>query len=158
MPRSGEADGAYDSTFAPARGGDRAPRQGLRMKLCLVGAREGVEQAGEVVWVEGGLEAFGREAALGGVGAQEVEGDLAQQREVARAVAGADPAAVLAERDIQDPVQAVLDPPVAADGGGQARGVRRQAADVVAALVRPLLADPARGLDHDHAPQPGPTR
>src|SRR5581483_1052873 len=56
--------------------GSQDAGQGLRMKLCLVGAREGVEQAGEVVWVEGGLEAFGREAALGGVGAQEVEGDL----------------------------------------------------------------------------------
>jgi hypothetical protein len=42
---------------------------------------------------------------------------------IARAEAFARPGLVLLERDVENPVQSVLDPPMAANGLGGARGV-----------------------------------
>src|SRR3712207_5704896 len=93
------------------------------------GRGEAGEERGEVVLVEGGGEALGGDApGAGGVAAQQVEGEVAQGGEVPGGVAGADPAGVLAAGHVEDPVQPVLDAPVAADepaeGGRAERGAQ----------------------------------
>ena len=86
-------------------------------------------------------------ALLGGVLAQEVEGEVAQGGQIGGGMAGADAALVLAQGDVEHPVEGVFDAPVAADGAGQFGGVRRQAAQVVAPLAGALATDLAGGLD-----------
>src|SRR3954451_7452510 len=76
-----------------------------------------LDELSHVGVVPRGLLALASQAGLAGViGAVEVEGDPAQAGQVARGPALADAAVVLAEDDVQDPVQAVLDPPVVPDG------------------------------------------
>ena len=100
---------------------------------------------------------FSAEAALfGGVLAQEVEGHVTQGGQIGGGVAGAHAALILAQGDIEHPVQGVFDAPVAADGAGQFRGVRRKAAQIVATLARDVVADLALGFDHGHAAQGRP--
>lgn len=48
-----------------------------------------------------------------------VDGDVSQQGKVADGSSVADPAMVFAERDIENPVRAVLDGPGLTDGAGQ---------------------------------------
>ena len=73
-----------------------------------------------VIVVPGGLFAptayAGLTAAIGG---DEVESDFAEQGEVAGGGAMAHSAIIFSEGDIENPMQAVLDAPVAADGLGQ---------------------------------------
>ena len=57
------------------------------------------------------------------VSGDKVEGDLAQKGEVTGGGAVAYPAVVLAEGDVEDPVQGVLDAPVPADGPDQDGGI-----------------------------------
>ena len=98
--------------------------------------------------VLGGDFLFGADAALfGGVLAEEVEGHVAQGGEVGGGVAGAHAAFIFAQGDIEHPVEGVFDAPVAADGTGEFRGVRGQAAEVVAALAAGRAADLALGFD-----------
>ena len=92
---------------------------------------------------------FGADAALfGGVLAQEVEGHVAQGGQIGGGMAGAHAAFILAPGDVEHPVPGVFEAPVAADGAGQLRGVRRQAAEVGATLAAGLAVDRARGFDH----------
>jgi hypothetical protein len=66
----------------------------------------------EVRVVEGSAETFGGDAAFHRVFlAQEVAGEVAQDCQVLRTVAVADPSLVLAEGHIADPMDAILDPP-----------------------------------------------
>src|SRR5436305_1877978 len=51
------------------------------------------------------------------------------------------PALILVEAHVQDPMQTVLNPPMAADGTGVRLRLRRPAADIVAQLLRLLRAD-----------------
>lgn len=64
----------------------------------------------------------------------------------------ADAALLFAERHIQLPVQAIFDPPMAANGGGEATGRQIQAENIVANL-RVFLAVPLRHI-HRHADRP----
>ncbi len=73
----------------------------------------------EIGLVEGGAEALGGDAAFGGaLLAQQVEGEVAQHGQVRGTVADADPALVLAEGDIENPMDAVLDPVLSTCGRG----------------------------------------
>ena len=85
------------------------------------------------------------QARLGGVGfvrTDQVQHDLLEQGEVLRGVVFADHAVVLAEADVEHPVQAVLDGPVRAHGLGQFLGTEAARADVVARLqFSDLVAD-----------------
>src|SRR3954467_3945375 len=75
-----------------------------------------LDQPGHVGIIPRGLLALAPQAGVAGViGAGEVEGDPAQAGEVARGPPLRDAAGVLGEDDVQDPVQAVLDPPVVPD-------------------------------------------
>ncbi len=66
----------------------------------------------EVPLIPPALEARGVEPGRdGGVLAQQVEGDVPEQRDILGGVARADAALVLAKRGIQDPMRRVLDAP-----------------------------------------------
>src|SRR6476660_2968325 len=88
-----------------------------------------------VIVVPGGLFAptayAGLTAAIGG---DEVEGDFAEQGEVAGSSAIAHPAVILTEADVENPMQAVLDAPVPADGLGQHGRIVLAAGEEVADL------------------------
>ena len=55
---------------------------------------------------------------------------------------------VVVKDHIHDPVEAVLDTPMGADGGGECPGVERRRGDVEAPRARGLAIDLAAGLDH----------
>src|SRR4051812_11909664 len=92
------------------------------------------------------------------VSGDEVEGDLAQEGEVAGGGAIAHATVVLTEGDIEDPVQRVLDAPVPADGFDQDGGIIAAAREEVADLGFDLTGagDAADRLHRQHRGQLGP--
>src|SRR3712207_1597897 len=92
------------------------------------------------------------------VSGDEVEGDLAQEGEVAGGGAVAHATVVLAEGDVEDPMQGVLDAPVPADGLDQDGGIVAAAGEEVADLGLGLAGagDPAERLHRQHRGQLGP--
>lgn len=94
---------------------------------------------------------------LGAILFERVERNVVEDREVFRRVVRANARLVLVHRHIQDPVEAVLNGPVAAHHVGQVGGVRRQARDEEAGLARGRGgADGALGLDQDRRTQARP--
>src|SRR6185503_9081781 len=74
--------------------------------------------------VPGSLLAPATEAGLGApVSGDHVESDLAQESEVARSRPVAHPAVILAEGDVQHPMQRVLNAPIPADRPHQDSGI-----------------------------------
>jgi hypothetical protein len=71
--------------------------------------------------------------------------------EVFRRVAGVNAAVILAEGHVEHPVEAILDAPVAANGGMEGGGIRWQTGEVVASFGRDDRADPPDRLDADDA-------
>src|SRR5215217_8466472 len=92
------------------------------------------------------------------VSSDEVEGDLAQEGEVAGSGAVAHATVVLAEGDVEDPVQRVLDAPVPADGLDQDGGIVAAAGEEAADLGLNLASagDAADRLHRQHRAQLGP--
>ena len=86
----------------------------------------------------------------------QVVGHVLDGGEVGRGVVGSDPALVIAEDHVHDPVQAVLDRPVAADDRTQQVRRQHQRGDVEACLPLDLSADLARAFDHDDGLQARP--
>ena len=86
---------------------------------------------------------------------QEVQRDVADGGHVLGAMAGAEPAEVFVEDHIEDPVQAVLDVPVRADGAGKQHGIQRDGAEMEAPLDAGLAAALGLGLDHGGGLQTG---
>src|ERR671939_1869498 len=88
----------------------------------------------------------------------EVGGDLAQQGEVAGGGAVAHPAVVLAEGDVEDPVQSVLHAPMPPDRPRQSDGIVAAAGEEVADLGLDLAGagDAADRLHRQHRGQLGP--
>src|SRR3954465_913848 len=70
--------------------------------------------------------------------------------EVGWCVVGSDPALVIAEDHVQDPVQAVLNGPVTADDRTQQVRQQHQRCDVEASLLLDFSGDLSRALNHDH--------
>ncbi len=64
-----------------------------------------------------------------GVLLEEADGEAAAEREIGGSVAVSELVVVFAELNVQDPVQAVLDGPVAARGTAQGLGMERMVAD-----------------------------
>src|SRR4051794_29826682 len=89
---------------------------------------------------------------------QQRQREPVQPREVLPQVPLAEPRFVLAERQVQDPVTAVLDTPMAPNGAGERLHVQLQTADVVADLDRlSPIPDAARRRQSDRLqplPQP----
>src|SRR5919202_4556656 len=68
------------------------------------------------------------------ISGDEVEGDFAQEGEVAGGGAVAHPAVILTEGDVEHPMQGVLDAPVPADGSDQDGGIIAAADEEVTGL------------------------
>ncbi len=79
---------------------------------------------------------MGLRAPCQSVPVREVEGELTEGREILWPVPLPDPALALAERDVEHPMERVLDPPMGPDSLRQAFGVSAQAADGVAGVGR----------------------
>src|SRR4051812_10742000 len=92
------------------------------------------------------------------VSGDKVEGDLAQEGEVAGSGAVAHAAVVLAEGDVEHPMQCVLDAPVPADGLDQDGGIIATTREEVADLALDLTGagDAADRLHRQHRAQRGP--
>ena len=54
---------------------------------------------------------------------EQVEGDVLDDGEVLRAEAVSQPAEIIVEDDVEDPMEAVFDAPVGAGGAGQEHGI-----------------------------------
>src|SRR3954454_17089926 len=89
--------------------------------------------------VPSSLLALATEAGLGApVSGDQVESDLAKKSEVARSRPVAHPAVILAEGDVQHPMQRVLNTPVSADCPDQDSGIIVAACQEIADLGRNL--------------------
>src|SRR3954447_23479982 len=129
-----------------------AGKQGSRMSA-------GDDELEHVVVVPGGLLAPAAQAGpAAAVLGDQVEGDLAQQGEVAGGGAVPHPAVVLAEGDVQDPVQPVLHAPVPPDRPRQDGGIVAAAGQEVAELGLDLVGpgDAADRLHRQHGVEVGP--
>src|SRR3954447_14393222 len=112
-----------------------------------------------VIIVPGGLLTPTAKAGLtAAIGGDEIDGNLAEQGKVAGGGAMAHPAVILAEGDIENPMQAVLDAPVPADGPGQDGRVVVAAGEEVADLDLGLAGavDAADCLDRQQSAKIGP--
>ena len=58
---------------------------------------------------------------------EEIKGDVVEDGEVLRRIAGPDPRLILVQGDVEDPVETIFDGPVAAHDSGEGRGVWGQA-------------------------------
>src|SRR3954468_19909407 len=97
--------------------------------------RSACNQGGHDGVVPGGRLALALEAGLQrGVGAREIERDLAEQGQVPGCGALAHPARVFVETDVEYPVEPVLDCPMASDGGSKLCRWQLAAGEIVADL------------------------
>ncbi len=86
----------------------------------------------------------------------ESQREVVQDGERVGRVAGAEAGPVLGQGDIEHPLPAVFDGPVAADDGGEASRVGGQAAEDVSPLAGRVIPDRAFGFDADPRAQAGP--
>jgi hypothetical protein len=85
------------------------------------------------------------------LGAHEVHGDVLDDGHVLRPVSGSEPCEVVVKDDVEDPMQAVLDTPVGAHGGGEGFGIELGSRQIVASFVLDSAAAFDPRLDHaDH--------
>src|SRR5215218_126578 len=89
----------------------------------------------------------------------EVDGDLAQDGQVASCRPIPDAAVILPEGDIQDPMEPIFDGPMPADCLGQDLGIIAAAGQEIADLRFDLAGavDTADGFHRQHGAQPGPS-
>ena len=100
---------------------------------------------------------LGLDAGLdGGVGTDEVQGDVAHQCQVVGDMAAAGTGVVVAKLNVQAPVPPVLDFPMAAHRAHELPGVGGHAADVAAALDARPVTDASSTLDQGKALQVAP--
>src|ERR671916_584375 len=117
------------------------------------------DDAEHVIVVPGGLLAPAAKAGLtAAVAGDRVEGDSAQEGEVAGGGAVAHPAVILTEGDVENPMQGVLDAPVPADCPDQDGGIVAAAGEEVADLGLDLAGavDAADRLHRRHGAEIGP--
>src|SRR4051794_24096321 len=118
------------------------------------------QKSEHVIIVPGGLLATRPHADPGcSVPPHEVDGDLAQDGQVASCRAIPDAAVILAEGDIEDPMEPIFDGPMPADCLDQDLGVVAAAGQEIADLRFDLAGaiDTADGFHRQHGAQPGPS-
>ena len=116
-----------------------------------------MQSGGEMIGIVGsGLEFSGEADGAGFVGAKEIQGEASQEREVLGGVTQADQAGIFAKGHVEAPVQAVLDAPVAADGGTDALCPSRERCNIEARLSLAVGPDLATALDHHDAGEAHP--
>ena len=82
------------------------------------------QKSEHVIIIPGGLLAASADADPGcSVATNKIDGDLAQDGQIASCRAIPDTAVILAERDIQDPMEPIFNRPVTADRLNQHRGI-----------------------------------
>src|SRR4051812_21598963 len=133
----------YAERVASAAQGNRAN------KLCC-------DEAGEVVVVPCGDLSPEAEGVLAGGSARQVQRHVFDGGEVGWGVVGSDAAFVIAEDHVHDPVQAVLNGPMASHDCGQAFGWQAERSDEEPRLPFDRAADLADAVDDDDALQAGP--
>src|SRR5271165_4401783 len=87
---------------------------------------------------------------------EQIEGEVTQDDEVLGGVALADPTMILVEGQVQDPMDAVLDAPMAAHGRAKGSGRQRAIQAVVTCLASALLAQLPLGVNGTNCSQAGP--
>ena len=131
--------------------------EGWTRKRPLGQSHLGQKDFEQVVIVPSGQLALGAYAELvRGFLPQQVKGDVSQHGKVFRPVSLAHAGIILAEGDIQDPMELVFDLPVSSHRLKQLLGVTLQAGDEVASLHRPGGANATFCLDHGNGTQPLP--
>ncbi len=85
-----------------------------------------------------------------------VESEVAQHREVLGGIARTDAALVLVESNVEDPVELILDAPVAAHRLPESFGLERRAQEIGARLDCAPVPDASFGFDHPDGPTPWP--
>ena len=94
---------------------------------------------------------------LGGpVFTQEVKGHVPDYRQVFRSISGPYPAFVFPEGEVQHPMEAILDSPMASSCLEQSSGIRLQTGYVVPGFHRHLVSSPSLRRHHPDASQPRP--
>jgi len=83
---------------------------------------------------------------------------VADSGHVLRSGAGSQAAEILVEHHVEDPVQTVLDMPMASHGVGEQFGVKRHGGQVVAPFEAGAAVALDLGLDHGNGGQPGEPR
>src|SRR3954464_4256610 len=114
------------------------------------------DEAGEVVVVPCGNLSPEAEGVLAVGCARQVQRHMLDGGEVGWGVVGSDAAFIVAEDHIHDPVQAVLDGPMASHDHGQAFGRQAQRSDEEPRLPFDRATDLADAVDDDDAVQAGP--
>src|SRR2546428_5585805 len=87
---------------------------------------------------------------------QEVERHMSQDDKVLLTVVLAHATGIFLKRDVEHPVEAIFDAPVAAHSCAKGSRLPRQAREVIAAFCRLLLAYFAVRFNHANATQPRP--
>ena len=111
--------------------------------------------SGRLGWASAGFDGKVRRVAELGCGAQPVEGELAHERHVLRAVALAHARQVLLESHVERPVQRVLDAPVAADGVCERGRGARARCDVIANVEPAAIVQFGARFDPDDGARVG---
>ena len=102
----------------------------------------------EEVFVPGGDATLDAQAVLSGSSAQQVAGHVFDGGEVGRRVVLSDAALVVAEDHVHDPVEAVLDAPMASNSDAQGIGIGGGGGNVKAPLTLDLGARMGADLAH----------
>ena len=93
---------------------------------------------------------------LGALLREEIECDVVEDGEIFWRMARADARLILMQGDVEDPVEAVFNGPVAAHDPGEGRGVRGQARDEEPGLVGGAVADGTLAIHAENAAQTRP--
>jgi len=111
----------------------------------------------QVAFVPAGAQTLAFNAGFSGFFlAQQVQGQMAQDRKVGIGIALAHPTGIFTHGHVQHPMEAVFDFPVTTARRQHLAGVTRQTADVVTRFDSDLVADPPLGPDLRHAAQAFP--
>ena len=107
------------------------------------------EEGFEVSVIPAGPQSFTLDAPGGGrVLLEEAEGEVTQHGEVLRGMRAANPTGIFAKGDIQHPMQAILNAPVAAHGLPKLFGIRPETRQILAPLDRRRFPHIALRLHH----------
>ena len=114
------------------------------------------DKACKKVVVPCGDLAFDAQAVFAGRGSQQVARHMLDGGKVSGRISFADAAFIVAEDHVHDPVQPVLNAPMASDGLRQRRSVRFERCDIETRFAFDFSAGLAQAFDHDNASKSRP--
>ena len=111
----------------------------------------------QMIFTTTGLEQFTLDSSFkAGLAPQKVVGNMARDGHVLRSMDFAHPALVLPADHVHGTIQAILNPPIIANGLRHWGARRTEAADIIAGLASLALGHLLPGLYFDHRLQPNP--